>query len=175
MRRSLRTLIIGIILAHLLCGQYAPAEPPLRGILVPRPGEYTFTDHPGIFDDINDRDGITIEAWFYLTDIPSEYKERWILMEKPDSYSIRIRGRVSPPAFPFLDPPGTVYLQHRIMSQEGNAASAAVGDTPLDSPLNRWIHFALQLREEAGGTGEASFLNGMPLSTGRAIEIPEKS
>ena len=59
---------------------------------------YLYADYPGVFDDA-EGEGITIEAWIYLTDRPKDgdywdtSEGRWIVLAKPGSYHVTITGR----------------------------------------------------------------------------------
>ena len=89
-------LIIAFTMLLLLPIQQVFSKEPPDGVLVLKPGGYVFADYPGVFDAYTDK-GITIEGWFYLTDTPLNYEDRWILIEKPGSYAINIRGKRSSP------------------------------------------------------------------------------
>ncbi|MFC1717849.1 LamG-like jellyroll fold domain-containing protein [Candidatus Poribacteria bacterium] len=157
--KSSGALLIGFVSIWLLLAGNASAESPPKGVLALRQGGYAYADYPGVFDDIG-VEGITIEVWFYLTAIPSEWRELWVLVEKTDSYSLGIRGRQSTP--PFLDPPGTIHLRGRIVAQRGNNTGGSSTHTsfdPGDPPLERWIHVAWQLSRE-GITNKAFFIDG---------------
>ena len=59
---------------------------------------YLYADYPGVFDD-PEGEGITIEAWIYLTDRPKDgdywdtNEGRWLILGKPGSYHVAITGR----------------------------------------------------------------------------------
>ena len=61
----------GILLVFLVTeNTFAQPEEVPRDVLELRPDGYAYADYPGVFDNAN-RDGITIEAWIYLTDKPA--------------------------------------------------------------------------------------------------------
>ena len=59
---------------------------------------YLYADYPGVFDDA-EGEGITIEAWIYLTDRPKDgdywdtNEGRWLILGKPGSYHVSTTGR----------------------------------------------------------------------------------
>ena len=58
---------------------------------------YLYADYPGVFDD-PEGEGITVEAWIYLTERPKEGDSfapgrQWIIFAKPFSYFVTIDGR----------------------------------------------------------------------------------
>lgn len=145
-RIDLQELLMALILGCFLLAQQALALRPPAGVLVLRPGGYAFADYPGAFDAFN-KEGITIEVWSYLTDIPSEWSERWFLIGKPGNYFIDIHGKN--PFLPLInDAEGTVYVEYEICSSCGGG-SVTHRVLPKDSPLNRWVHIAYQIK----GTG----------------------
>jgi len=153
-------LIIAFNMLLLLLTQQVFSKEPPDGVLVLKPGGYVFADYPGIFDAYNDK-GITIEGWFYLTDTPLNYEDRWILIEKPGSYAINIRGKRSSP--PIEDEPeGTIHIEYCIY---GFGLYGNGWHPDQDPPINRWVHFAYQIK----GTGPVSnsvFFDGMLMTTG---------
>jgi hypothetical protein len=131
-------------------------------VLVLRPGGYAFADYPNAFDAFN-KEGITIELWFYLTDIPAEWSERWFLIGKPGNYFIDIHGKN--PFLPLInDPEGTIYVEYEVCSGCGGG-STTLQVPPGDSLLNRWVHVAYQIKG-AGPVQNAEFFDGGILGTG---------
>ncbi|HIE26726.1 TPA: hypothetical protein EYP66_05530 [Candidatus Poribacteria bacterium] len=161
-RIGLQELLIGLILGWFLLAQQASALRPPAGVLVLRPGGYAFADYPDAFDAFN-KEGITIELWFYLTDIPSEWSERWFLIGKPGNYFIDIHGKN--PFLPLInDPEGTIYVEYEVCSGCGGGSST-FQMPPGDSLLNRWVHVAYQIKG-AGPVQNAEFFDGGILGTG---------
>jgi hypothetical protein len=149
MRKNLMTSLISFItVLFLLTVQQALAQGPPDGVLALRPGGYAFADYPDMLNALAD-DGITIEAWFYLTDVPSEWREHCILISKPGSYAITMRGRggvrhISPYS---EDPDGTIYMDYKIYtSPEGSGCRSEFHLSPESIPLNRWVHIGYQLK-----------------------------
>jgi hypothetical protein len=167
-RIGLHQLLISLILGWLLLAQQASALRPPAGVLALRPGGYAFADYPDAFDAFN-KEGITIELWFYLTDIPSEWSERWFLIGKPNSYFIDIHGKN--PFLPLInDPEGTVYMEYEIHSGCGGG-SDTLQVSSEDSLLNRWVHIAYQIKG-AGPVQNAIFFDGGNLGNGESSSSP---
>lgn len=167
MRRSLEIAFISIVLICRLPIQQVSAEVPPGGVLAPQAGGYVFVKCPGVFDALND-EGITVEFWFYLTDAPEDWRDRWVLLSKPGSYSFYIRGpRTGPDWWPINDPAGTVNFYCRTLSGGGAEGS-------MQNPLQCWHHFAFQFRVTKfdAGTSEqrATFFDGMTSSKGSGYE-----
>ena len=67
---SLMALLVWLIVSQGAVAQEVPDD-----LLELRPGGYAFADYPGVFDAI-DGEGITLEAWIYLTDLPLDWTFR---------------------------------------------------------------------------------------------------
>ena len=63
-----------ILTVYLLIALHAFAQPEEvpPDVFEAQPGGYLYADYPGVFDNI-EGDGITIEAWIYLTARPKGY------------------------------------------------------------------------------------------------------
>ena len=142
--------------------QQACAQPP-AGVLALGEEEHAFADYPGMFDNLGDA-RITIEAWFYLTHMPPKWRENWVMVSKPGSYTIVIRGKD-----PFLpesvDPEGTTYVEYMEISghEDGGVGGGSLTTRllPDRSPLFRWIHIAYQYQLEGGERVQsANFFDG---------------
>lgn len=146
MRRNLEIAFISIVLICRLPIQQVSAEVPPRGVLAPRAGGYVFVDCPGAFDALND-EGITVEWWFYLTEVPADWQERWDLICKPHSYCYSIQGKFTGPPWSHEDPQGTVNICERILDSFSSSYR-------IQNPLQQWHHIAIQLRfsRQASGT-----------------------
>ncbi len=64
-------ILISIVWLILTQHAYAIPETVPRDVLTLRPDGYVYADHPGVFDDA-EGEGITIEAWIYLTERPQD-------------------------------------------------------------------------------------------------------
>ena len=98
---GIATFIILILAAPSVIAQHESVP---RDVLELRPGGYAYADYPGVFDKLRrvDHDGITVEAWIYLTGMPEDanYQDdnyrgsgQWVIFAKPGSYYTVIRGR----------------------------------------------------------------------------------
>jgi len=163
MQRSEKIAFVSIVLVWLLSNQQVSAEAPPEGVLAPRPEGYVFVDCPDVFDALND-EGITVEFWFYLTDMPEDWRDRWMLLSKPGSYSFLIRGRRTESAgWPFDDPEGSVNFSCRTLgSGETNG--------PMDDLLHRWRHYAFGIKVATDGfntsQNSADFFDGITAGRG---------
>jgi hypothetical protein len=141
--------------------QASVLEPP-EGVLALREGGYALAEYADVFDGFG-KEGCTVELWFYLTDVPSDWKEVWVLIDKPHSYFIHITG-IEPVEFR-LDPEVVGYIKYMVYCGDGGAAGSRVWLSPENFSLNRWFHFAYQIR----GTGpiqSAEFFDGRSMGTG---------
>jgi len=140
-----RTLVILIVLI-------IQAQPSLslESFLELRPEGYVFGDYQNVFDAYTD-EGITIEGWFYLNELPKNWTDRWVLIYRQDEYSVIARG----PDPIWNLPDGSLGFS---FSVQGCRNTAAI--TSKEQPLKRWIHFAYLVR----GTGpvyKAFYIDGM--------------
>ena len=164
----------GILLVFLVTeNTFAQPEEVPRDVLELRPDGYAYADYPGVFNNAN-RDGITIEAWIYLTDKPKDADfddlatgGQWVIFAKPRSYSVELRGRNLGSKFDMEEPEGTVYLRYTISPQPSPkiAAPAAifVPILPHEYPLRRWVHIAYQIKQEKNNTKELLFYDSRAL------------
>lgn len=148
-RMGLQVLVISIVFAYFLLARQASAQKPPGGVLALCPGGYVSGDYPGVFDALND-EGITVEFWFYLTDLPEDWQDRWVLLSKHGSYSFYIRGRRINPPWPFDDPEEIVNFSRRTLNGGGT-------DSIRRDPLQRWRHFAFQFKVTMLNTGSTSY------------------
>ena len=118
-----------------------------------QPDGYLYADYPGVFDDA-EGEGITIEAWIYLTDRPKDgnyrftSEGRWIVLGKPGSYHVAITGRDLGSPAERDAPEGFTRINFAIERARENswgAASTGLPIVPEDFPLRRWVHFAHQI------------------------------
>ncbi len=144
MRTNVKIAFISAVLMWFLPIHQVYAEVPPRGVLAPRPGGYVFADYPHVFDALND-EGITVEFWFYLTDMPEDWRDRCVLLSKPGSYSVLIRGRrTEGTGWPFDDPEGSVNFSFRTLGTgEING--------PRENLLHRWHHYAFEIKVATNG------------------------
>ena len=127
-----------------------------------RPGSYLVADYPGVFDDNVEGDGITVEAWIYLTDRPDDWtsfpdphapenaKGRWIFLVKPGSYLFGISGRDRSDDFRMRDPEGTSYFKMDVMTpgHYGEFRGLGIPLLPEEYPFSRWLHLGLFIHAE---------------------------
>ena len=163
---DLQGLLIGIVLGYLILIQHTLAVEPPEGVLALGEGGYVSADCPDVLDGFG-RQGLAIDVWFYLTDLPPEdfqqdwRERRWILLQKPQSYDIFIAGK---------NPMNVHYelgeISYLIYSMGGGGGGKVYGLSPENSPLNRWVHTAFQMRG-AGPVEYAAFYDGEGISNGR--------
>ncbi len=156
-------LAASLILVWSLFIQSSLAQRPPDKVFAPWPGGYVFVECPEVFDALND-EGITIEFWFYLTDAPSKWRDRWVLLSRSGSYSFYVRGRRTiADGWPSDDPVGTVNLSCRTFNS-GRA------DAGIQNPLRRWYHFAFQSKvaifENRTSHDYAEFFDGTASTSG---------
>ncbi len=133
-----------------------PEEVP-PDVLELRPGGYVHADYPGVFDNI-EGDGITIEAWIYLTarpkdgayTLPEVREGQWIIFAKPASYYVVIRGRNLLSALEMRDPEGSSFVHFATAGQPTakgvpGGGGATVRLLPVEYPLSLWVHIAYQI------------------------------
>ena len=126
---------------------------------------YLYADYPGVFDDL-EGEGITVEAWIYLTDRPKDgnyrftSEGRWIVLAKPGSYHVAITGRDFGHLNEVDDPEGFAWIEFGIEQATENSLSAEIsghGIAPEDFPLRRWVHFAHQIVVKQDGIHNIPF------------------
>jgi len=152
----MRKILLAILIAFsiLFVKQSTSQEPP-EGVLVLQPGGYAFTDQSMDFSAFTD-EGITAELWFYLTDIPKDRTNRWLILGKTGEYSLAISGK-SP--FAWDDPNVTVYVENASYDRGGGGSNGFTGILPEDSPLNNWVHIVFQIKGK-GPVYRSIFYNG---------------
>ncbi len=131
---------------------------------------YLYADYPGVFDDA-EGEGITIEAWIYLTDKPKDgiylkwedLEGQWIIFAKPGSYYVVIRGRDLHSAEEH-DPEGSTYLQFTFTRQPTATHAGESSFTrhipPGDFPFASWFHVAMQIVVTEAGSHREYFIDG---------------
>ena len=119
-----------------------------RDVLTLRPDGYVYADYPGVFDDA-EGEGITVEAWIYLTGRPKDgdrydSERQWIIFAKPSSYFVSVTGRYLGSGIRRGDPEGTTYIEYGVQS---GMSTGIFGPEipPHDFPLKRWVHIAYQI------------------------------
>ena len=148
---SIVTLMVWLLVAP---HPFAQAEAVPPDVFEARPDGYLYADYPGVFDAIED-DGITVEAWIYLTERPedrvfdSDSNGKWLILAKPGSYFITFSGRALNTGF-VPRPEGTTLVNFGIINQPGPDGWGA-GTTgrvlkPQNFPLARWVHIAFQIK-----------------------------
>ena len=148
---SIVTLMVWLLVAP---HPFAQAEAVPPDVFEARPDGYLYADYPGVFDAIED-DGITVEAWIYLTERPedrvfdSDSNGKWLILAKPGSYFITFSGRALNTGF-VPRPEGTTIVGFVIVGPPGPDSWGA-GTTgrvlkPQNFPLARWVHIAFQIK-----------------------------
>ena len=166
------TLIASILVVPIVV---ALPETVPSDVLTLRPDGYVYADYPGVFDDAKG-EGITIEAWIYLTERPQDWdyaaansrEGRWIIFAKPSSYFVTITGRDLGFGRDQRDPEGTAYVEFGVQHRRGNSLSSGISILeipPHDFPLKRWVHIAYQISVKGNHTQDIPFYDGV----GRAI------
>ncbi|MDE0043828.1 MAG: hypothetical protein OXT74_17435 [Candidatus Poribacteria bacterium] len=114
---------------------------------------YLYADFPGVFDD-PENEGITIEAWIYLTGQPKDgnyrftSEGRWIVLAKPGSYHVTITGRDLGSPTERKAPEGFTRINFAIERARENSWGTSTTGLPIapeQFPLQRWVHFAHQI------------------------------
>lgn len=160
-----KNLAIYCILLIISCIQSTLSAPP-DSVLVLNPGDYCVANYPEAFNAFT-KEGITIELWFYLSDIPLKNSERWVLFYKPNGFYALLLGRDPEPLF-IDEPKGTVYMSITAMGGRDLAGCGSIycwEPAHKDYPLKRWTYLAFQVR----GTEvveESSVVNGVNLNDG---------
>lgn len=138
-----------------------------RDVLTLRPDGYVYADYPGVFDDA-EGEGITIEAWIYLTERPQDGdyhdpERRWIIFAKRSSYFVTITGRDLGSGLDRRDPEGTTYVDFGVQRRRGSSLSSGIWGRiipPHDFPLKRWAHIAFQISVNGNHTDTISYYDG---------------
>jgi len=66
-------------------------ELPIDDAITFKPGGYAYVEDNGDFDPI--KEGMTIEAWILIEEPPRDWREAQVVIAKPDSYVILLRGK----------------------------------------------------------------------------------
>ena len=138
-----------------------------RDVLKLRPDGYVYADYSGVFDDA-EGEGITVEAWIYLTERPQDGdyhdpERRWIIFAKPFSYFVAITRRDLGSGLDRRYPEGTVYIDFGVQRQRGGGLSSGILSRiilPHDVPLKRWVHIAYQIAVKGNSTQSISYFDG---------------
>lgn len=146
------TLAVWVFVAPHTFAQLEEVPP---DVLKLQPGGYVHADYPGVFDDV-EGDGITVEAWIYLTNQPKDgdhsrtSEGQWIIFAKPGSYYVSITGKHLPELGVIL-PDGSTWVNFGIGVQPDSLGwtTRAWGTSipPEDYPRSRWVHLAQQIVE----------------------------
>ena len=166
---SISTLIVWLLVAQ--PGFGVPEKLP-PDVLKLRPGGYVYADYPGVFDDA-EGDGITIEAWVYLTEHPRVADFRkvglagggWVIFAKPGSYFVTVTGRDS------SESEGTGHIFFGVQRPTDNDVSTDITTRtiPRDEFLiGRRVHVVFQIVVKRGGTHKLSYYDGK----NTAISLP---
>jgi len=132
--------VVAVSCAAWLAVAFANAEPKQDGLEMVEGGflraEYdsTFEDYP---------EGVTVEGWFYFTDVPAD-DELWVLVMKPASYGLLLSGRLTDDGIDG-EPPGTVRVHTVGFVSDGFGVHSS-GIAPREFPLRRWVHMAVAYR-----------------------------
>ena len=168
---SISTLIVWLLMAQPAFGvpEKAPSD-----VLKLHPGGYVYADHPGVFDGV-EGDGITIEAWIYLTERPKEADFRrdgfflggWIVFAKPGSYFVTIIGGDRSVHDRPL-PKGTAHIVFGVQRPDRNDWGITTRIIPPEEfPFRRWVHVADQIVVKRDGTDKISFYDGENIGISR--------
>ena len=131
---------------------------------------YLYANYPGVFDD-PESEGITVEAWIYLTDQPKDGDHwesgegRWIIIAKPGSYHVAITGRDLNSPTQREAPDGLTYMWFAIERAMGNSWGASSTGRPIapeDFPLRRWVHVAHQIVVQHDDNHNIQFYGSVP-------------
>lgn len=144
---SLIALMVFLIPSHQVIAENIPAD-----VLELQPVGYAYADYPGVFDS-TDGEGITVEAWIYLTDFPKEdnpHEGGWVFIAKPGSYIYSCYGEDLGDWNEKRRPEGRILAQfgiwkHSIHRGLGVRQSVGFEYHPHDFPLERWVHIAFQI------------------------------
>ena len=116
-----------------------------------QPGEYVYSNNLKQFHV--GENGITLEAWIYLKEMPSDrmYEKdpngTWMILGKPGSYYITIKGRNLADPSDAKRPEGVGMIDYGGEIEKGNGrwgTSVKGSGIPLKSD-RRWSHVALQI------------------------------
>ena len=124
---------------------------------------YLYADYPGVFDVV-EGDGVTVEAWIYLTERPGDrdlMNGNWLIVAKPGSYVLTISGRDRGSGIDMSHPRGTTWARFKLQQQprpNGLAStSSLLAIHPEEFPLRRWVHVGFQLTWEKYGIPNSWF------------------
>jgi len=115
-------------------------EPPIGDAITFKPGGYAYVEDNGDFDPIEE--GMTIEAWILIEEPPRDY-ETQVVIEKPGSYAILLRGRL-PHDFNFL-PKGATFVEFFTWDSPRSCGGSGYLLDGGKSPVGRWMHLAFQI------------------------------
>lgn len=131
---------------------------------------YLYADYPGVFDDA-EGEGVTVEAWIYLTDRPKDgdysntNEGRWLILAKPGSYHVAIMGRDLGSPAERDSAEGVTRLDFAIERADERSLGVSISGRPIapeDFPLRRWVHFAHQIVVNRDDTHNILFYGSIP-------------
>ena len=176
------TLIACLLLAQ---NTFAQAEEIPPDVFEARPDSYLYADYPGIFDNLRGvgHNGITVEAWIYLTDRPkagdytwdNDPGGQWVIFAKPGSYYVILSGKDLGKGGLKRLPEDTAFLRFSLSPQPHPDRLEATGGIlsailPEDYPFSRWVHVGVQIMEERNNVRTINFYNRIYDSGGGVID-----
>jgi hypothetical protein len=147
-------ITLNIVMCLSLFAQQLSALDIPAGVFAPKEGGYVYAENSDAFDGFTKK-GITIEIWFYLLDIPEDWREEWDLIDKPYSYDFRISGNTPDEKQAFPD--SIASLGYLAYGKDGGGGRGRV--RLFRDDLKKWHHFAYQIL----GTGPieiTAFIDG---------------
>ena len=143
---------------------FPDAEDVPHDVFEVRPSVYANADYPGVFDDIHE--GITIEAWINVSEIPEDRKNdldssgRWVIFSKPGSYRVTMTGRNLSNRFDRMIEGNFAMIDYKLETEKPGATDGEVY-TFTGEFLRRWVHIALQITATERGTDVILYYNQM--------------
>ncbi len=134
------------------------ADVPRGAVRIPADG-YLYAEHS---DDLADAtDGLTIEAWFWLTRMPPR-DTAWPLIKKAGSYSMALASRSVAPLVGCSE--GVLFCAwYDSCGGALNGPLLCVGHPAPAWPTNTWVHLAYQVQ----GNSDETYVNGEQLYWGQ--------
>ena len=173
-----QTILTLTVWAFALPHGFAQPEEVPADVLELQPGGYVYADYPGVFDDV-EGDGITVEAWIYLTDKPEDGDHarssvgQWIIFAKPGSYYVSISGLHVPQRGVIL-PDGSTWLNFGIGVQPDSHGwtwdTRGESIPPEVYPHSRWVHVAYQIVENNDEAHAYHYFEGILISQSGPVE-----
>ena len=129
-------------------------EPPIDNAITFKPGGYAYVEDNGDFDPI--KEGMTIEAWILIEEPPKDWYEPQVVIAKPGSYAILLRGK-DPNSHIHADlPEGATFMSFYTWRGPNSCGGFTTLMGGGQSPVGRWIHIAFQIK----GTLSNGFVDG---------------